>query len=270
MRLCCKGRLSISSSPTHPTTCRSQAMSPAFHTQHREFAMGTGEMTKEGFTAFLQETLGHAAQACKDGAIAFVCMDWRHMGELLKAGQAVFSELKNLCVWNKNNGGMGSFYRHQVEFVHVFKHGRAPHVNTIELGRHGRYRTTLWTYAGVNTFRAGRMDELAMHPTVKPVALVADAIKDCTRRGDLVLDPFSGSGTTLMAAEKTGRRGRAIEVDPAYVDVAVRRWQQVTGRDAVLADQGQSFAERELEQQGAGGTASRLEPQSKVAEVSHG
>ncbi len=232
--------------------------------------MASGEMSEGEFTTFLTAFLACARDASRDGALHYVCMDGAHGFELLTAARRAGLAHKITCVWAKTNAGMGSFYRHQVEFVHVFKHGRAPHVNTIELGRHGRYRTTLWTYAGVNTFRAGRMDELAMHPTVKPVALVADAIKDCTRRGDLVLDPFSGSGTTLIAAERTGRRGRAIEVDPAYVDVAVRRWQQVTGRDAVLADQGQSFAERELEQQGAGGTASRLEPQSKVAEVSHG
>ena len=151
--------------------------------RHREFAMGVGEMSQEAFTAFLRETLGHAAASCRDGAIAFVCMDWRHMGELLAAGQAVFSELKNLCVWNKTNGGMGSFYRSKHELVFVFKVGNAPHTNTFGLGDTGRYRTNVWDYAGVNTLRPGRDEELAMHPTVKPVALVAEAIKDCSRRG---------------------------------------------------------------------------------------
>jgi DNA modification methylase len=168
-------------------------------------------------------------------------MDWRHMGELLAAGQAVFSELKNLCVWNKSNGGMGSFYRSKHELVFVFKIGSAPHTNSFSLGETGRYRTNVWDYAGVNTLRPGRGEELAMHPTVKPVALVAEAIKDCSRRGEIVLDPFAGSGTTLIAAAKTGRRARVIEFDPAYCDQIVRRFEQVTGKQAILACNGQSF-----------------------------
>jgi hypothetical protein len=159
-------------------------------TRHREFAMGVGEMSSDAFTGFLQQTLGHAAASSRDGAIAFVCMDWRHMGELLEAGEAVFSELKNLCVWNKTNGGMGTFYRSKHELVFVFKVGTAPHTNSFGLGDTGRYRTNVWDYAGVNTMKAERMDELAMHPTVKPVALVADAIKDCSKRGEIVLDPL--------------------------------------------------------------------------------
>jgi DNA modification methylase len=209
--------------------------------RHREFAMGAGEMSKEVFTAFLQATLGHAAACCRDGAIAFVCMDWRHIGELLAAGLAVFSELKNLCIWNKTNGGMGSFYRSKHELVFVFKVGSAPHTNTFGLGDTGRYRTNVWDYAGVNTLRPGRAEELAMHPTVKPVALVAEAIKDCSRRGEIVLDPFAGSGTTLVAAEKTGRRARLVEFDPAYCDQIVRRFEHVTGKHAKLATTGQSF-----------------------------
>ena len=209
--------------------------------RHREFAMGVGEMSREAFTAFLRDTLGHAAACCRDGTIAFVCMDWRHMGELLAAGQAVFSELKNLCIWNKSNGGMGSFYRSKLELVFVFKVGGAPHTSTFELGDTGRYRTNVWDYAGVNTLRPGRAEELAMHPTVKPVALVANAIKDCSRRGEVVLDPFAGSGSTLIAAHKTGRRARLIEFDPAYCDQIVRRFEQVTGKQAILARTGQSF-----------------------------
>jgi DNA modification methylase len=211
--------------------------------RHREFAMGAGEMSNDAFTAFLHVTLGHAAASCRDGAIAFVCMDWRHMGELLAAGQAVFSELKNLCVWNKTNGGMGSFYRSKFELVFVFKVGSAAHINTFGLGDTGRYRTNVWDYAGVNTLRADRMEELAMHPTVKPVALVADAIKDCSRRGEIVLDPFAGSGTTMVAADNTGRRARLIEFDPAYCDRIVRRFEQVTGKQARLAATGRSFEE---------------------------
>jgi 16S rRNA G966 N2-methylase RsmD len=209
--------------------------------RHREFAMGVGEMSKETFTAFLRETLGHGAARCRDGAIAFVCMDWRHMGELLAAGQAVFCELKNLCVWNKANGGMGSFYRSKHELVFVFKVGNAPHTNAFGLGDGGRYRTNVWDYAGVNSLRPGRNEEAAMHPTVKPVALVAEAIKDCSRRGEVVLDPFAGSGSTLIAAHKTGRCARLVEFDPAYCDRMVRRFEQVTGKQAILAATGRGF-----------------------------
>jgi DNA modification methylase len=209
--------------------------------RHREFAMGAGEMSREAFTGFLQLTLGHAAAWCRDGAIAFVCMDWRHMGELIAAGEAVFSELKNVCVWNKNNGGMGSFYRSKHELVFVFKVGSAPHTNTFGLGETGRYRTNVWDYAGVNSLRSGRSEDLAMHPTVKPVALVADAIKDCSRRGGTVLDPFGGSGTTLIAAEKTGRLARLMEFDPAYCDQTLRRFERITGKQAKLASTQQTF-----------------------------
>jgi DNA modification methylase len=209
--------------------------------RHREFAMGAGEMSRQAFTAFLQVTLGHAAASCRDGAIAFVCMDWRHMGELLSAGEVVFSELKNVCVWNKTNGGMGSFYRSKHELVFVFKVGSAPHTNTFGLGDTGRYRTNVWDFAGVNSLRSGRTEDLAMHPTVKPVALVAEAIKDCSRRGGIVLDPFGGSGTTLIAAEKTGRLARLVEFDPAYCDQILRRYERVTGKQAKLATTEQSF-----------------------------
>jgi DNA modification methylase len=209
--------------------------------RHREFAMGAGEMSRETFTGFLQLTLGHAAAVCRDGAIAFVCMDWRHIGELIAAGEAVFSELKNVCVWNKTNGGMGSFYRSKHELVFVFKVGSAPHTNTFGLGDTGRYRTNVWDYAGVNSLRSGRSEELAMHPTVKPVALVAEAIKDCSRRGGIVLDPFGGSGTTLIAAEKTGRLARLVEFDPAYCDQILRRYERITGKQAKLATTEQTF-----------------------------
>jgi DNA modification methylase len=209
--------------------------------RHREFAMGAGEMSREAFAAFLQVTLGHAAASCRDGAIAFVCMDWRHMGELIAAGEAVFSELKNVCVWNKTNGGMGSFYRSKHELVFVFKVGSTPHTNTFGLGDTGRYRTNVWDFAGVNSLRSGRREELAMHPTVKPVSLVAEAIKDCSRRGGIVLDPFGGSGTTLIAAEKIGRTARLVEFDPAYCDQILRRFERVTGKQAKLATTEQTF-----------------------------
>lgn len=213
--------------------------------KHREFAFAAGEMSREAFTTFLTATLGNAAASCRDGAIAFVCMDWRHIGELTAAGEAVFSELKNVCVWNKTNGGMGTFYRSKHEFVFAFKVGDAPHVNTFGLGDGGRYRTNVWDYAGVNTMKAGRMDELGMHPTVKPVALVADAILDVTQRGALVLDPFGGSGSTLIAAEKTGRAARLIEFDPLYCDVIIRRFQRFAGKAATLAASGESFEDVE-------------------------
>ena len=203
--------------------------------------MGVGEMNKDQFTRFLVDTLGPAAARCRDGAIAYVFMDWRHMGELLKAGEQVFSELKNLCIWTKTNGGMGTFYRSKHELVFVFKVGTAQHVNTFGLGETGRYRTNVWEYAGVNTFREGRLDDLEMHPTAKPVDLVADAMKDCSRRGALVLDPFGGSGTTLIAAQKSGRLARLIEYDPAYCEVILRRFEAGTGMSAILARTGQTF-----------------------------
>jgi DNA modification methylase len=215
--------------------------------KHREFAMASGEMTRAEFIAFLQVVFRNLAAVSVDGSLHFQCMDWRHSWEMLAAGEAVYSELKNICVWVKDNGGMGSLYRSQHEMVFVWKVGDGAHVNTIELGKHGRYRTNVWEYAGVNTLKRDRMTELAMHPTVKPCALVQDAIKDASKKGDIVLDPFSGSGTTLIAAEKTRRKGRAIEFDPIYVDVAVRRWQGLTGKKAVLLSSGTTFEEIEDE-----------------------
>lgn len=202
--------------------------------KHDEFAMAAGEMSAAEFTAFLETVLGNVARASRDGSIHYVCMDWRHMRELLDAGEAVYSEFKNLIVWNKDNGGMGSFYRSKHELVFAFKHGTAAHINNFGLGEKGRYRTNVWDYAGVNSLKKNRAEELAMHPTVKPVVMVADAIRDCSNRGDVILDAFSGSGTTLVAAEQTGRCGYAVEFDPKYVDVAVRRWQALTGGKAVL------------------------------------
>jgi len=172
-------------------------------------------------------------------------MDWRHMGEMLAAGKAVYSELKNLCVWNKSNAGMGTFYRSKHELIFVWKVGTEPHLNNFELGQHGRNRTNVWDYDGITGMRAGRLEELAMHPTVKPVSMVSDAIKDCSRRRAIVLDAFMGSGTTLIAAERTGRRARGIEFDPTYADVAVRRWQTYTGKYATLLGTGQRFEEIE-------------------------
>jgi DNA modification methylase len=211
--------------------------------KHREFAMAAGEMSETEFTGFLATTFGNLAAHTADGAIHYICMDWRHLGEVLAAAKGAFSELKNLCVWAKTNGGMGTLYRSQHELVFVFKSGRGPHINNVELGKHGRYRTNVWSYAGVNSFGRNRDADLAMHPTVKPVALVADAILDCSRRKGIVLDAFAGSGTTLVAAARTGRRGYGIELDPHYCDVIVRRLAKVAGLEAVHAETGQSFAE---------------------------
>jgi len=216
---------------------------------HREFAFASGEMSPEQFTAFLRQTLSAAAVLARDGAIAFVCMDWRHMRELIEATDGVFSELKNLCVWNKSNGGMGSFYRSKHELVFVFKVGTEPHTNSFGLGETGRYRTNVWDYAGISSMGSDRADQLSMHPTVKPVALVADAIKDCSRRGEIVLDVFAGSGTTLIAAASCGRRARVLEYDPLYCDTVIRRWENYTGKRAVLAADGRSFEAISAERQ---------------------
>ena len=208
---------------------------------HREFKMASGEMSEAEFTAFLQSVFTQLAENTVEGSIHQIFTDWRHLSEMLSAGRAVYSELKNVCVWNKTNAGMGSFYRSKHEFVFVWKSGTAAHLNNFELGQHGRHRTNVWDYPGISSGRAGRLEELAMHPTVKPVAMFADAIKDCSRRGSLVLDPFCGSGTMLIAAERTGRKARALEIDPHYVDVAVRRWQAYAGKAALLAETGETF-----------------------------
>jgi len=210
--------------------------------RHREFAMASGEMSKAEFTMFLKTTFERLAAFSINGSIHFICMDWRHMREVLD-GASSYNELKNLCVWAKTNAGMGSLYRSQHELVFVFKNGTAPHINNIELGRFGRSRSNLWTYAGVNTFSSERDAELAMHPTVKPLALVTDAILDCSKRGGIVLDAFAGSGTTLIAAEKVGRRGYGIELDPYYVDTIIRRFADVHGLDAVQATSNKTFRE---------------------------
>lgn len=212
---------------------------------HRDFAMGVGEMSDAQFQDFLRAVLRESAAKVMEGGLCMICMDWRHVAELITAGKAEGLSLINLCVWNKTNGGMGSLYRSKHELVCIFKKGDARHVNNVELGRHGRYRTNVWDYAGVNTFRKGREADLVDHPTVKPTALVADAIRDVSHRGELVLDPFCGSGATLLAAEKAGRVARAIELDPLYVDVAIRRWQDLTGKQAVLVSSGETFADRE-------------------------
>jgi 16S rRNA G966 N2-methylase RsmD len=213
--------------------------------RHREFAMASGEMTSDEFRGFLESVFGHMAAHSADGSIHFICMDWKHLREILAAGGSIYSELKNLGVWVKSNGGMGTFYRSRHELVLAFKNGTAPHINNFELGQTGRHRTNVWEYAGVNSFGRDRDVALTMHPTVKPVALVADAIRDSSKRKQIVLDPFAGSGTTVIAAEKTGRRGYVLELDPIYCDTIIRRWQTFTGKRALHADTNRCFEEVE-------------------------
>jgi DNA modification methylase len=215
--------------------------------KHREFAMASGEMTEAEFTEFLTTGLRLMRANSTPGAVIFACMDFRHMWEMLSAGRTAELSLLNLCVWCKTNGGMGSLYRSRHELVFVFRNGREAHVNNVQLGRFGRNRTNLWTYPGVNGFaRKGSESLLALHPTVKPIGLVADAILDCTKRDDVVLDPFLGSGTTILAAERTGRRCFGIEIDPVYADTAVGRWERLTGKKAVNS-QGLTFEQVKLE-----------------------
>jgi DNA modification methylase len=198
--------------------------------------MASGELSESEFRRFLADTLGAAASVSRDGAVHFVCMDWRHMDDLSTVGRTVYGELLNLCVWNKSNAGMGSLYRSKHELIFVYRVGKEAHLNMVELGKHGRNRTNVWDYASVNSMRGSRREDLELHPTVKPIGLVADAIKDVTKQGDLVLDIFLGSGTSLVAAERTGRRFRGVDIDPGYVDIAIERWSARTGREAQLAE----------------------------------
>jgi DNA modification methylase len=202
-------------------------------TSHREFAMASGEMSEAEFSDFLLQTFQRISAYCRDGALIYSFMDWRHMSEILAAGRATSLDLLNLCVWAKTNGGMGSLYRSRHELVFVFKSGKDPHTNNVQLGRFGRNRSNVWHSPGANSFgRGGPRKQMESHPTVKPIALVADAMLDCTQRNDIVLDPYLGSGTTILAAERTGRRCHAIEIDGRYVDTAIRRWEQLTKREA--------------------------------------
>jgi DNA modification methylase len=215
--------------------------------KHREFAMASGEMTETEFTDFLTTGLQLMRAHSTLGAVIYACMDFRHMWEMLSAGRAAELSLLNLCVWCKTNAGMGSFYRSRHELVFVFRNGKEAYLNNIQLGRHGRSRSNVWAYPGVSGFaRKGAEDLLALHPTVKPIALVADAILDCTKRDDIVLDPYIGSGTAILAAERTGRRCFGIEIDPIYVDTAVGRWERLTGRKAQNS-QGLTFEQVKLE-----------------------
>jgi DNA modification methylase len=214
---------------------------------HPKFAMAAGELSKAEFTEFLHKCFSLLLRNSEPGALHFICMDWRHSPELLTAADKVFAEFKNLCVWVKDTGGQGSLYRSQHELVFVFKSSKKQHRNNVQLGRYGRYRTNVWQYPRVNSFGKTNPEGefTALHPTVKPVSLVADAVLDSTARGDIVLDPFLGSGTTLIAAERVGRICHGIEMTPQYVDLAIRRWQSFTGQAAVHCQSRQSFRERE-------------------------
>ena len=221
-------------------------------TRHSDFAMASGELSPAEFTSFLTNALRAAASSSMNGSLQYWFMDWRHLGELLAAGNAIYSELKNLCVWTKDNAGMGSLYRSQHELILVFKNGKSSHRNNIQLGSMGRYRSNVWPYPGIGSFGRSTSEGnlYKLHPTVKPVALVADAILDCSARGEIVLDPFLGSGTTVIAAERTGRIAYGLEIDPRYVDTIIRRWENFSGRSATHEASGRSF--REMEEVGDG------------------
>ncbi len=223
-----------------PYNVRVSGISGKGRTRHREFTMASGEMKEEEFIAFLQSFLSASLPVLTAEALLYSFIDWRHLFELQTAAKLLELVLVNVCVWNKTNGGMGSLYRSKHELVLILSQ-RGRHRNNVELGKNGRNRTNVWEYAGVNTFRVDRSADLAMHPTVKPVAMIADAIRDVTKQGDFVIDPFSGSGTTIIAAERTSRLARAVEIDPYYCDVAVRRWETFTGKTAILAATGESF-----------------------------
>jgi DNA modification methylase len=209
--------------------------------QHRNFTACAGEMSRKEFTNFLSKVIRQIIECSHDGSIAYVFMDWRHLPELLDAALPLFTEWKNLLVWNKNNAGQGSFYRSKHELIAVFKNGTAPHINNFGLGGRGRHRANVLDYPSVNSLHPARRGDLELHPTVKPVALVADLIRDCSRRNGIILDPFGGSGTTILAAERTGRIARLIELDPLYVDVAIRRWEKTIGMPVRHATSGLSF-----------------------------
>jgi DNA modification methylase len=221
--------------------------------RHREFVQGSGELSEAAFTRFLERSLDAMAKVSRDGSLHYVFMDWRHLPELLGAGRAIYDDWLNLCVWAKNNAGMGSLYRSQHELVTVFKKGKRPHINNVELGSNGRHRTNVWNHAGANSFSANRAEELAWHPTVKPVEMICDIIKDASDQGEIVLDGFGGSGTTLIAAEHCGREARLLELDPLYCDVILRRYQAAFGKLPVLTQTSETFAAREQLARSGGG-----------------
>ena len=219
--------------------------------KHREFEMAAGEMSDSEFSTFLHKAMANLAAHSLDGSIHFVCMDWRHMEAVMNAGKDIYSELKSLIVWVKDNGGLGTFYRSRHELIFAFKRGKAPHINTFGLGGNGRYRTNVWEYPGVNTLKRSRMEELASHPTAKPVQMIADAIKDVSKRGSIVLDLFGGSGSTLIAAHKTGRIAHICELDPLYCDLILARWEAFANDDAKLIASGITRSARVVERAAA-------------------
>jgi len=221
--------------------------------RHAEFAMASGEMSDEAHEKLLEASLGGFAKVSRAGAVHDVFMDQQHIEILLSVGKRVYSQRLNICVWNKSNAGMGGLYRNKHELIGIFKVADAPYLNAVQLGKHGRNRTNVWDYPSVNTFGGSRRRDLELHPTTKPVGLVADAIMDVTRRGDLVLDGFLGSGTCLLACERTGRLCRGVEINPLYVDLALHRWIERTGADAVLEATGQTFSQLGAERLGGEG-----------------
>lgn len=214
--------------------------------KHDEFAMATGEMSSDEFIQFLKTAFLNLKNYSVDGSIHYLAMDWRHVKEMTFACEDVYTEMKNLCVWNKSSGGMGTLYRSKHELIFVYKNGKAPHINNVQLGKHGRYRTNVWDYPGVNSFGENH-DKLKLHPTVKPVQMIADAIMDTSNRGDIVLDSFLGSGSTLIACEKTGRLCRGIELEPKYIDVIIKRWEQFTGQNAINLGNNKTYKDLEVE-----------------------
>ena len=225
--------------------------------KHKEFAMASGEMSSVEFTQFLKTSFDLLVANSIAGSVHTVFMDWRHLPEIIAAGQSSYTSLLNMCVWVKNQAGMGSLYRSQHELALIYKNGTASHQNNVQLGRFGRYRTNVWQYGGIQTMRHGEEgDLLAMHPTVKPTQMIADAILDCSKRHDIILDPFLGSGTTLLACDRIGRRCYGMELAPLYVDTAIRRWQIMTGEDAVHAVTGLTFTEHSQTTQATSSTES--------------
>jgi DNA modification methylase len=237
---------------------------------HREFQMGVGELDEPGFTDFLATSHRNVADHMLDGGLIYSCMDWRHSDNMADARRASGLSLINICVFAKKNAGQGSFYRSQHELIYVFKKGKAQHLNRIELGRHGRSRSNVFSYQGVSGLvRGSRVDHEA-HPTPKPVIMIEDILLDCTEKGDLIIDVFGGGGATLMAAERTGRCARLLEIDPGYVDVIVNRWQNYSGRQATLAGTGLTFAQVRAQraetrvQQAAAPSQTQLETTTRV------
>ncbi len=211
--------------------------------QHGNFLMASGEMSSPQFLDFLTNAFIHMKEFTIKNAVLFSFMDWRHIDEIQTAGRKIFGGLAQLCVWVKSNGGMGTFYRSKHELVFVFRKGASGHINNFQLGQTGRYRTNVWEYPSITCIKEKGRKLLELHPTVKPVSMIMDAIRDCSDAGGLVLDPFSGSGTTIIAAQLTRRCARAIELDEGYCDIAIRRWERITGEEAIHVESGLTFSE---------------------------